>query len=203
MPKPQEILNGLQSIVTNYSRYAILWHMVFYFLIIALILKWTPSNRLMGVLISLPLLSVAIFAWLTGNPFNGMLFAIAFAAILILGFKCTGNPISTSTLTFLIVGIIMVTFGLVYPHFLETGSIVKYLYASPAGLIPCPTLSVLIGLLLIFNGFGSTYLTLSLIVLGLFYGLFGVFRLGVHLDLFLLCGTLALIGKYISMLKNV
>ncbi len=201
MPKPHEILNGLQTIVSNFSWYAILWHFVFYLLVIALMVKWTPSNRFMGIFLSLPLLSVAIFAWITGNPFNGMLFTIAFASILILGIRCTGTPITTSSFVYLIAGIIMVIFGLVYPHFLDTGSIAKYLYASPAGLIPCPTLSVLIGLLLIFNGLGSTYLTLSFIVLGLFYGLFGVFRLGVHLDLFLLGGTISLIVKYISMLK--
>ena len=202
MPRPNEILAGLQTIVNSYSWYATLWHIVLYALIIALIAKWTPSNKLMGIFISLPLLSVAIFAWITGNPFNGILFTLAFLSVLIISLKCSGTPVSTSSVLFIIAGIIMVAFGLVYPHFLETGSFTRYLYNAPTGLIPCPTLSLLIGLLLIFNSLGSTYLTLSFIVLGLFYSLFGVFRLGVHLDLFLLGGTLVLIAKYISMLKN-
>jgi hypothetical protein len=77
MPKPQEILNGLQTIVNDYSVFAIIWHIVFYLLIIALVFRWQPSNRVLGALMCVPLLSVAVFAWITGNPFNGILFAVA------------------------------------------------------------------------------------------------------------------------------
>ena len=101
-----------------------------------------------------------------------------------------------SQLPFVIIGVIMIVFGLLYPHFIETDSVLKYLYASPVGLIPCPTLAILIGFLLVFNGFGSQSITLTLIVFGLFYGIFGALRLGVHLDILLIFGTLALLTKY-------
>ena len=91
----------------------------------------------------------------------------------------------------------MIIFGLVYPHFIETNSIFRYLYASPVGLIPCPTLSILIGFVLLFNGFGSQSIILAFIVAGLFYGFFGAFKLGVYLDLFLILGTLTLSVKFI------
>jgi hypothetical protein len=90
----------------------------------------------------------------------------------------------------------MVVFGLIYPHFLHTDSILKYLYASPAGLIPCPTLSILVGFALIYNGFGSQPMTIAIFIFGLFYGLFGVLKLAVYPDLFLLFGTITLVIKY-------
>jgi hypothetical protein len=202
MPKPQEILNGLQTIVNDYSVFAILWHIVFYLLILALVFRWQPSNRVLGALMCVPLLSVAVFAWITGNPFNGILFAVASILILVFGLKAPTQTISLSQTPFLVIGIIMVLFGLVYPHFLKPDSIVGYLYASPAGLIPCPTLSIVIGLALMLGGFGSPSITLTLIVIGLFYGVFGVFRLGVHLDLFLIFGTMALLVQYILTIRT-
>lgn len=74
----------------------------------------------------------------------------------------------------------------------------SYLYASPAGLIPCPTLSLLIGLALLFNGFGSQTLTVTFAVAGLFYGLFGFLRLSVTSDIILAIGSaILLIMKFI------
>jgi len=201
MPKTEEIINGLQTIVNDYSTFAIIWHAVFYFLLAALITKWQPSNRLLGVFICLPLFSVAVFAWLSGNPFNGILFSIMAILIVIFGFKASDQPINISQVPFMVLGIIMIIFGLVYPHFISADSFLKYLYASPVGLIPCPTLSIIIGFLLLYNGFGSHSITLTFIIFGLFYGIFGVLKLAVYLDIFLVLGTIALIVKYIIALR--
>ena len=181
---------------------ATLWHVAIYGLIISLLFHWNPSNKLMAILLCLPVVSVSIIAWYSGNPFNGTLFAILAILIIIFGLKATSHPITISQVNFLVIGILMIAFALLYPHFLETNSIVKYLYASPVGLIPCPTLSLLIGFLLIFNGFGSNAITISLIVYGLFYGLFGIFRLGVTLDIGLIIGTFTLIVKYVVSLRH-
>lgn len=197
MLESEEIITGLQTIVNEYSLFSVVWHVVFYVLIAALIAKWRPSNQLFALLICLPAISVAVFAWLSGNPFNGSLFILLAILILIFGLKASVQPINISQLPFVVAGIMMIVFGLVYPHFIETNSVFKYLYASPVGLIPCPTLSILIGLVLLFNGFGSHAITLTLIVFGLFYGVFGVLKLGVYLDLFLVFGTIALLVKYL------
>jgi hypothetical protein len=86
----------------------------------------------------------------------------------------------------------MISFGWVYPHFLESGNWFNYLYAAPTGLIPCPTLSITIGFALLANGLSSRVWSLFLAIIGLFYGLFGIFRLEVHLDVGLLVGALLL-----------
>jgi hypothetical protein len=192
MPKTQEILSGLHTIANDFTLYAVIWHMMFYLFIFALLLKWQPSNRIVAVMICLPLVSVAIFAWITGNPFNGIMFSALAALILVFGLKTNVSPVNPAQLPFIIAGIVMIAFGLIYPHFLETTSVLKYAYASPAGLIPCPTLSILIGFALLFGGFGSQTVVWTLIVFGLFYGIFGVIKLGVYIDLFLIGGALTL-----------
>ena len=201
MPKTEEILNGLQRIVDTWSTYAIIWHAVFYLILGALILKWQPSNKLGALAICLPVISVAVFAWLTGNPFNGITFSLLAVLIIIFGFGTLNQPLQTSQLVFVVIGIMMIVFGLVYPHFVNPDSFLKYIYASPVGLIPCPTLSILIGFLLLYNGFGSQSLTLTFTVFALFYGLFGVLKLAVYLDILLVFGAVSLLVKYILSLK--
>jgi hypothetical protein len=86
----------------------------------------------------------------------------------------------------------MALFGLCYPHFVPAGSVLAYLYRSPAGLLPCPTLSVLIGITIFLDGLGSRAWSATLAVAGLFYGAFGLFRLGVRIDGLLVLGAMAL-----------
>lgn len=202
MPKTEEILNGIQGIVNNNSSVAIVWHVVLYALIIALLARWVPSTKLLLILLSLPLISVAIMAFTAGNPFNGTLFSILTVLTIFFGLKVSGQPVQTSGTVFMVIGILMIVFGLIYPHFVQEGSFVRYLYASPVGLIPCPTLSLLIGFLLVYNGFGSQSATLTFVIFGLFYGIFGVLKLGVYLDLFLVFGSLSLLVRYLMALKG-
>jgi hypothetical protein len=203
MIKSEEIIAGLQAIVNNNGLVATLWHIAIYGLIISLMLNWNPSNKLMVILFCFPVVSVSFLAWLSGNPFNGTLFAVLAVLIIIFGLKASPQPITLSQITFLVIGILMIIFALSYPHFLESDSFIKYLYASPAGLIPCPTLSLLIGFALIYNGLGSNALTISLVIYGLFYGLFGVFRLGVTLDIGLIIGAISLLIKYIMSFRHI
>lgn len=201
MPKTEVILNGLQKIVNDYSTIAIIWHVIFYALIAALIFKWMPTNRLFALLICAPILSVAVLALMSGNPFNGILFSLLTVLIIIFGLRVSSEPVQASQIIFMVIGILMIVFGLVYPHFIKPDSLLKYFYASPAGLIPCPTLSILIGFLLLYNGFGSQPLTLTFIAFGLFYGIFGVLKLSVYLDIFLVFGTITLLVKYVLSLR--
>ena len=195
--KATEIINGLGTIATQFNYIAIIWHILFYILIISLLANWQPSNRLIVILIALPLVSVAVLAWIYGNPFNGITFSIVALLLLFFALKTSSDFISTSQPLYVVIGIMMIIFGLIYPHFVEPNSLFKYLYASPFGLVPCPTLSVLIGFALVFNGFNSQAINLVLIIFGLFYGLFGAFKLGVYLDLGLIFGTGTLLVKYI------
>lgn len=201
MIKSEEIIAGLQAIVNNNMLIATFWHIAIYVLIIFLLFSWNPSNKLMVIMLCLPVASVSVLAWYSGNPFNGTLFAVLAILIIIFGLKASSQPITLSQLAFIVIGILMIAFALLYPHFLGSGSFIRYLYASPVGLIPCPTLSLLIGFALVYNGFDSKALTISLIVYGLFYGLFGVFRLGVTLDTGLIIGAFSLLVKYILSLR--
>ena len=91
-------------------------------------------------------------------------------------------------------GLLLFLFGWAYPHFLETRPVWAYLYLAPTGLIPCPTLSILTGLVLILDGLGSRTICLVFGLAGLLYGVIGVFRLGVVIDAVLILGAFALLA---------
>ncbi len=192
MPTPADILAGLTRIATGWSALAIAWHAGIGALLIALLAGWRPSRALLGALMTLPLLSVSALAWLDGNPFNATVFVTAAIAVLTMSAAMPGVRISLSTPGYLVAGLAMIGFGWIYPHFLEDGPAWRYIYAAPTGLVPCPTVSAVIGFTLLTRGLGSRAVSLLLAALGLFYGVFGALHLGVHLDIGLAVGAAAL-----------
>jgi hypothetical protein len=162
----------------------------------------TPSKKIAGFLLAVPPLSVNILAWAAMNPFNGIFFAIITILLIISVMRLPTDKISFSPIIFMIIGIIMLAFGWVYPHFLNTTNFVPYLYAAPMGIVPCPTLCVIIGATLIVDGLGSRPWSIVLgIAAGIFYGLFGTLRLGVSLDWTLLGGAVILLGYTLFSMK--
>jgi hypothetical protein len=193
MPTPEQILLDLAKTTHAWQWLAIVWHIYFAGIAIALVSGIRPSKRIMGVLLALPLLSVGVLAWTVANPFNGILFLIAATALALLAARLPNEPVELGQPWLIAPGVGMFVFGWIYPHFLDTSSFLPYLYAAPTGLIPCPTLSIVIGMALILGGLRSRIWSLLLATMGIFYGIFGVMRLGVMIDLVLLFGALLLV----------
>lgn len=194
MPTPAEILRTLAATSREMTVMAIGWHVVLAFVVIRILTGWRPSKRFGASVLALPLLSVSVLAWRYGNPFNGAVFAGFAALLLVLGLRRPPEQVEPPPSWAAIPGSLLILFGWVYPHFLGAGSWLRYLYAAPAGLIPCPTLSFSIGFALLAKGFSSRGYSTVLGLLGLFYGVIGTFRLGVRIDLVLVFGSLALLA---------
>jgi hypothetical protein len=200
MPTAEQILLGLKEVANNWRPLAIFWHVYFAALVIILILGIRPSKRTAGLLLGLPLLSVSIAAWTVSNPFNGVVYAVIGLMFLYLASRLPREKVKLAAISIIIPGIILFIFGWVYPYFLKTTSFLPFLYSAPTGLIPCPTLSIVIGLFLVLNCLGSRPLSLVLGLLGLFYGITGVVRLRVSIDGVLLLG--AFITLVFEWMKN-
>ena len=189
----EEILLGLTSIANEYSNIAIAWHIIVLILIIALFAGWKPANSLMILALSSMLMSVSAFASLQGNFFNAAFFAFIVILSIYSTLKAGNGSVSGDRSWPDIVGLILILFGLVYPEFLKTDSAIEYAYASPTGLIPCPSLLVLTGFALVYKGFKSQSWSFTIGVAGAFYGMFGVFYLGVIIDWVLIAGSIVLL----------
>lgn len=193
MPTPAEILRTLTVISNEQRLLAVLWHGLTAAIALGVLSGCRPTRRRGAIALTFPLLSVSALAWLYGNPFNGIVFLLAAAILAALGSRQPATAVEKPPAWATVVGALMVAFGWVYPHFLADASWADYLYRAPTGLIPCPTLSLVIGLALLAKGFSSRAWSNVLGAAGIFYGLFGALRLGVTLDVGLLIGAAALI----------
>lgn len=191
MPSPEEILVGLRAIANDWRLLAALWHGYFAVLALVIVFGVRPSRRIVGVLLALPLLSVSILAWAHTNPFNGASFALTAIVLLAIAGRLSRESVKIAPAWLAVPGVLMIGFGWMYPHFLNNATPMEYLYAAPTGLIPCPTLSIVIGFTMIMSGLRSRPWCLVLTIVGLFYGAFGASRLDVQIDWVLLLGALA------------
>jgi hypothetical protein len=192
VPSPEKILAGLQLIANRAQTVATLWHIAVLLALIAVVSGWRPSRRTSALALVLPLLSVAIVAALHRGAFNGAVFTVLGIALALLGRRVPADPPGKPPRWALGLGIAMAVLGFVYPHFLAVGSFFWYLYGAPLGVLPCPTLSFVIGVTLVLDGVGSRAWAVLLAAVGLCYGLVGVVRLGVWLDVGLLFGAAGL-----------
>jgi hypothetical protein len=192
MPRTGDILDGLSAIANQATGVAIAWHMLIATALVAIVSGWRPPPRTARLLIGIPLASVAVVAIAFANPFNGLVFTASVLAMTALAIRGDRRPVWRGSAWTRALGLVMIAFAWVYPHFLE-GPPIDYLYAAPVGLVPCPTLAVAIGFALLGNGLGSRAWALTLAAIGLSYGLFGVLRLGVFVDIPLAVGAIALV----------
>jgi hypothetical protein len=198
MPTKAEILLGLARIAHDAAWVSIGWHFVAGVAVVALWRGARPQKRIASALLSLPLLSVAALAFAFDNPFNGAVFALLALALGGLAWRADREAISLGRPWAAVLGTVLVAFGWLYPHFLDDVSPFVYIYAAPFGVIPCPTLSVVIGAALMAGGLGPTSWRVVLAAAGAFYALFGALRLGVVIDVVLLAGAAGLMAQWLE-----
>ena len=187
------LLTSATTIAREWSSLAIAWHVAAIALLIAIGIR-AVRVRDVGVALSVPLFSVAALAWWSRNPFNTLVFVVAGLLILHAAMQLPIERAQPAHGRDLSAGLALSVFGLLYPHFLD-GSPWQYLYAAPIGLLPCPTLTFLIGISLIVPGLDSRRWMSVLAPLGAIYGVIGVFMLGVTIDWVLLAGAALLSAK--------
>ena len=192
MPTKEEILAGLAGIANEYSDIAIAWHVILIIVIAALFASWKPTNSSMILLVSSLLMSVSLFAGLQRNFFNAVVFSFLVLMSIYSAIKSKAGVIQGDRSWPDIAGLVLIIVGFIYPEFIVTGSTLEYAYLAPTGLIPCPTLSIVIGFALLYKGFMAPNWSVAIGITGIFYGLFGVFYLGMYIDWFLVAGSVLL-----------
>jgi hypothetical protein len=198
MPSADAILAGLSDAANTWRMLAVLWHLLVAAVLFAYWTSGQLSNGSVAVVAIGLVVSVSLVSAVSGNPFNAAVFAGLAILLVSAASRARTARIRLEEPVWGIPGAMLVLFGMVYPHFLAARSWTEYAFAAPLGLIPCPTLAVVIGLTLMFRYYASIAWTAPLIVAGLLYGLVGVFALGVLLDVALLAGTLVLANAAVT-----
>jgi len=193
------ILNYLETISNQNLWLNSLMHLLVIIAIFVIFFggKRNCQQRIVDGVIFLLFTSVTINALIYGNVFHLVTFTILTVTAFIELFKKKNKFDALSHNVRFIVAIIFIGIGFWYPEFVKTTP-VALLLLSPAGIVPCPTLLITLGLLtLAYPKVNIPQYTITALV-GACYGLVGVFKLQVSLDiaLILLAGyALFCIGK--------
>lgn len=183
----ETIVHGLAVIAREWRAVAIAWHAAAALLMAVLVLGG-GTKRLVAEALTVPVFSVAALAWWSGNPFNGAVFSVTGVVLLVLAARVPDSPVAFASRWQIAAGVSLCAFGWVYPHFLE-GPWWHYLYQAPLGLIPCPTLTFIVGISLITQSFQSSGWAFAVAWISALYGVTGVFVLGVGIDWVLVAGA--------------
>jgi hypothetical protein len=191
VPTSEVILSWATAVANEWRWLAIAWHVALAALAPAVITR-PVSRRLLAFLLLTPIVSVALVAWHSGNLFNALMFAVIAALLLPAATSVPGGKVTVASPGWVFAGTALVVIGSVYPHFLRAETWTAFLYASPFGVLPCPTLAVVLGITLVFDGLHSTRWTAPLSAAGILYGVIGIAILRVSLDGWLLMGAILL-----------
>jgi hypothetical protein len=185
------ILEHLARVAADWQVVGIWWHAAAAALLVSLFGLRRGGVVTATAALSMMVLSVAVAAFWMGNAFNAAVFLSLAMALLAIVLTLSRAPIRSGEPWEIGAGVAMCVFGWVYPHFVA-GPWWRALYASPLGLLPCPTLSMVIGVSLIAGGFQCRWWRVTISSAGLFYGLFGAIVLGVRIDWALAAGAACL-----------
>jgi hypothetical protein len=192
MPSPERVLTELAALASLARGLALLWHLAMLLVLWALWTgRWRPSRRLAAMLSAAPVATAAILAAAVKNPFNAAVLGLTAVALLAFGARLSTRRVEWSAPWAASLGAAAVAYALVYPHFIP-GGLELAVFLAPVGVIPCPSLALVLGLGLLGDGFGSKAWSAVAVVVGLFYALFGILRLGVWLDVGLLVAAISL-----------
>lgn len=197
MPTAEAVLSWATGVANEWRWLAIVWHIALGGLLIA-VSRSRVSQRHLGLLLVLPIVSVALLAWISGNPFNALMFTVLGVLLLRSAMHLPQTSVTRDSRRRVLAGTSLIAFGWLYPHFLITDAWTAYAYASPFGLLPCPTLAVVIGVTLASGGLRGVSWNGVLAAAGVMYGAIGLFRLGVVLDVWLLAGASLLGGLAVA-----
>lgn len=192
MPSAELILANLHTSANQWWQVAALWHVYVVGVAAYLYMRRPVELRTVRMLFAVPLVSVSVVAWVTGDLFNASSMALVFVLLIAFGLADSSGPARRSPKAIWCVGVSLIALGWVYPHFLEEGP-GAYFYAAPLGILPCPTLAMLVGVSLVLSGSSATAYPSILAAISASYGVFGAVYLGVILDAWLVVGALFLV----------
>jgi hypothetical protein len=187
-----QILDALTLIANAGKSVALTWHVLMFVALATLATGWRPTERTATTLAVLPIASAVVAAAVFRNPFNVALLALVTLALVVMAQRGDRSRVTRGPSWMTAFGLATIAYGWVYPHFLVNESPALYLIAAPVGLLPCPSIAVAIGFVLLGGALGSAPYRATLALVGLFYGAFGALRLGVMLDYGLIAAAIQL-----------
>lgn len=200
---PADINIMLSNVVSQVQWYSLLLHIVFLPIIVVGLLVKEKRNQIFSALIAFLALSASVASSLFMILPNIMIFALLFA--LILNAYRNGElnfEFKHSTKLDLLFGIVGLVFGFWYLHWVADPIWLNALLYSPLGTINCPTLVTICAFLILATPQRSKMLEVSISLITLYFGFFGILLLGAYIDVILIACGLYLLIRIVTTRSN-
>ncbi len=201
MKPPEAITTMLANVSAEVKLYSAIIHIVFLVVIVAGVLYKSIRTPLFSTFIAFLSLCATVIAFKYRILPSVLLFG-TYLILCIRGYLTQKldfdlEHISSSSLLFGILGLL---FGFWYLHWTEGPVWLNAVLYSPLGAVNCPTMAVICGFLCLTKKPRSVTLETTVALTTLYFGFFGLFRLGAYVDIVLILCALFLmvrLGSYL------
>jgi hypothetical protein len=201
MKTPEEIIKILTKVTSELTLFSVSVHIIFLAVAAAGLLIKKIRNVLFFLFIAFLSLSATIISIKYMILPNILIFATILILIIIAFLKKELNfEFSKMEPVNKYFGIVGMIFGFWYLHWVETPLWLNALFYSPLGSINCPTLLTICAFLCLTVKPRAVMLEFVTALITLYFGFFGVFRLGAYVDVILIICALFLIIRLSSSL---
>jgi hypothetical protein len=195
MKTPGAITSMLENISKEVKSYSAFVHILFLVVIVLGLLVKKIRNSLFSLFIAFLSLSATIISVKYVIAPNiiifGMFFVLIIHAYLTKNLNFDLKNIAPVNPFFGILGLV---FGFWYLHWVESPIWLNALLYSPLGVVNCPTMVAICGFLCLSQKPRSAILEAAVALITLYFGFFGIFRLGAYVDVSLiLCGLFLIV----------
>lgn len=193
---PEAITATLTQVSTDLRRYSVFTHILFLAVVISGLLVARVASKLFSAFIAFLSLSATVISVRYGIVPNIVLFAVFF--VLITHAYLTKNldfRLQTVPRIDLLFGIPALIFGFWYLHWVQSPIWLNALLYSPLAAVNCPTMVTICGFLCLAQPPRSAPLEAVVALTTLYFGFFGLLRLGAYVDVVLIVCALYLIVR--------
>ncbi len=195
MKKPEEITRLLENVSREVKGLSAFVHLLFLAVLGLGILIEKVRNSLFSLFMAFLSLSATVvsvkYVIVPNIIIFGMFFVLVIQAYLTKKLTFDLKNIGSVNLFFGILGLV---FGFWYLHWVESPVWLNAFVFSPLGAVNCPTMAALSGFLCLTQKPRSAVLETAVGLITLYFGFFGIFRLGAYVDVALiLCGLFLIV----------
>lgn len=202
MKTPEAITSMLENVSREVKTYSAFVHILFLVVIGLGLLVEKIRNSLFSLFIAFLSFSATIISVKYVIAPNVIIFGMFFVLIIHAYFakKLTFDLRNIAPVN-LFFGILGLVFGFWYLHWVESPVWLNAFLYSPLGAVNCPTMVTVCGFLCLSQKPRSAVLEATVALMTLYFGFFGIFRLGAYVDVSLiLCGLFLIVrlSSYLS-----
>ncbi|HVP21622.1 MAG TPA: hypothetical protein VMS73_07140 [Anaerolineaceae bacterium] len=196
MKSPNAITKTLEGLSSDVRSYSVFIHVLFLVVVGVGLVFRRGRDFLFSMFLALLSLSAMIISIKYLIAPNILMFTMIFGLILyaFLSKQIHFNFKNAAPID-LFFGFLGLVFGFWYLHWVESPLWLNAFLLSPLGTANCPTLLTICGFLCLSNEPRLALLEVAVGLMTLFFGFFGIFRLGAYVDIVLIICALYLVGR--------